>query len=50
MREEATQKLAEIVDAEMPGGMIEREIEIMLNDLEVSLKRNRMTLTRTWPQ
>lgn len=44
LREQATQKLAEIVDAEIPGGMIEREMEIMLNDLEVSLKRNRMTL------
>lgn len=43
-REEATKKLAEIVEAEIPNGMLEHEIEIMMGDLEVSLKRNKMTL------
>jgi trigger factor len=44
IREEATKKLAEVVEADVPGGMVAREMEIMTNDLEAALKRNRMTL------
>ncbi|MFH1710431.1 MAG: trigger factor, partial [bacterium] len=43
-RDEVTKKLAEIVEADIPKGMIEREIDSMIGDLEVSLKRNRMTI------
>ena len=43
-RDDVTHKLSEIVEADIPKGMIEREIDSMLSDLEVSLKRNRMTL------
>ena len=44
VRDEVTKKLADIVEAEIPNGMVEREIDSMIGDLEVSLKRNRMTL------
>lgn len=44
VRDDATRKLADLVEADLPAGMIEREIEVMLNDLETSLKRNRMTI------
>ena len=44
-RDEVTKKLADIVEAEIPKGMVEREVDSMIGDLEVSLKRNRMTLT-----
>ena len=44
-RDEATKKLAEIVEADIPKGMVEMEVDSMTGDLEVSLKRNRMTLT-----
>lgn len=45
IRDDVTRNLAEIVEAEVPKGMVEREIELMLSDLEVSLKRSRMTLS-----
>lgn len=44
LRDEVTRKLSEAVEADVPPGMIEREIDLMISDLEVSLKRNRMTL------
>jgi len=44
-RDEVTKKLAGIVEADIPKGLVEREIDSMIGDLEVSLKRNRMTLT-----
>jgi FKBP-type peptidyl-prolyl cis-trans isomerase (trigger factor) len=43
-RDEVTKKLSEIVEADIPPGMVEREIDIMIGDLEASLKRNRMTV------
>lgn len=43
-RDEVTVKLAGLVDADIPKGMVEREIDSMVSDLEISLKRNRMTL------
>ena len=44
VKDDVTKKLADIVDVQVPKGMIDREIEQMLSDLEISLKRNRMTL------
>ncbi|MFH1710528.1 MAG: trigger factor, partial [bacterium] len=43
-KDEVTKKLAEIVEADIPKGMIEREIDSMIGDLEASLKRNRLTI------
>jgi trigger factor len=43
-RDEITAKLAEIVEAEVPNAMIDHEIETMLGDLDIQLKRSRMTL------
>jgi FKBP-type peptidyl-prolyl cis-trans isomerase (trigger factor) len=43
-RAEVSKKLAEVVEAEIPSGMIEREIDLMVDDLTVSLKRSKMTL------
>jgi len=44
MRNDVTKKLADIVEADIPKGMVEREIDLMIGDLEASLKRNRMTV------
>lgn len=44
IKDEVTRKLADIVEADVPGGMVAREVENMISDLEISLKRNRMTL------
>ena len=44
VRDEATRKLSEAVEADVPSGMVEREIDMMISDLEVSLKRSKMTL------
>jgi FKBP-type peptidyl-prolyl cis-trans isomerase (trigger factor) len=43
-RDEVTQKLAGIVESDIPKGMVEREIDSMIGDLEISLKRSKMTL------
>lgn len=43
-RDEVTKKLSEIVESDIPSGMVEREIEVMIGDLEASLQRNRMTI------
>lgn len=43
-RDEVTKKLSEIIEADIPPGMVEREIDIMIGDLEASLQRNRMTV------
>ena len=44
LRDEVTRKLAEEVTVDIPQAMIEREIDLMVNDLEYSLQRSRMTL------
>lgn len=44
-RDEATKKLSDLVEGDIPGGMVEREIDSIMNDLEVSLNRNRMTMS-----
>jgi len=44
VRDEVTKKLADIVEADIPKGLVERELDSMIGDLEVSLKRSRMTL------
>lgn len=43
-RDEITAKLAEIVEADVPSAMVDREVETMLGDLDIQLKRSRMTL------
>lgn len=43
-RDEVTKKLAEVIQADIPKGMIEREVELMIKDMELSLQRNKMTL------
>jgi len=44
IRDEVTQKLAEIVESDIPKGMVEREIDSMIGDLEITLQRSKMTL------
>ena len=44
MRDDITRKLSEVVEGEIPKAMIEREIDGMISDLEISLKRSKMTL------
>lgn len=44
VRDEVTKKLSGLVEADIPKGMIEREAEAMIHDLEISLKRSKMTL------
>jgi FKBP-type peptidyl-prolyl cis-trans isomerase (trigger factor) len=43
-RDDVTKKLSELVEGRIPGGMVEREIDSMVHDLEISLQRNRMTV------
>jgi trigger factor len=44
LRDDVTKQLSLVLQADLPKGMIDREIENMISDLEVSLKRSRMTL------
>lgn len=44
MRDDVSKKLSEAIELDVPKGMIEREIDSMLHDMEHSLSRNRMTI------
>jgi FKBP-type peptidyl-prolyl cis-trans isomerase (trigger factor) len=43
-RDEVAKKLSDILEVDVPKGMVEREIDTMMSDLEISLNRSRMTL------
>jgi FKBP-type peptidyl-prolyl cis-trans isomerase (trigger factor) len=43
-RDDISKQLAGLVEGDIPNGMVEREIEGMVHDLESTLKRNKMTL------
>jgi FKBP-type peptidyl-prolyl cis-trans isomerase (trigger factor) len=43
-RDEVAKKLSETIEVDVPKGMVEREIDAMVSDLEISLNRSKMTL------